>query len=158
MDFSELFHEKFMALEKAYYSKADLFKALSEDLVRGGFVKDTFCQAINERESIYPTGLKTGLINLAIPHTDVIHVIKPFVYVVKLKRSLPFIQMGTTDETVEVDTVLVLGIKDPKGQIGLLSMIMDNIGDTEFVSGLKELKNEKELTMYLKNQFRSENK
>ena len=37
-------------------------------------MKETFGQALIDREAVFPTGLKTETFEIAIPHTDVEHV------------------------------------------------------------------------------------
>lgn len=43
-------------------------------LLTQGFVKESYTKAVQEREKIFPTGLKLKKISVAMPHTDSIHV------------------------------------------------------------------------------------
>ena len=56
-------------------SREELIKYISDQMMNVGKVKDTYCNAVLERELIYPTGLNTGDIKVAIPHTDPVHVL-----------------------------------------------------------------------------------
>ena len=49
---------------------------LASLLKNGGFVKESFEKAVLDREKIFPTGLPTKPIGVAIPHTDAEHVNK----------------------------------------------------------------------------------
>lgn len=124
----------------------EFFKTSSEKLLELEFVKKSFFNAINEREKIFPTGLQMKHIIVAIPHTDVEHIIKPFVYINKLSRSqLEFVQMSTDDITIKPEYIFILGIKDPKEQVGLLSTLMELFNDEEFVKKLNNSKTEDEI-------------
>lgn len=52
----------------------EIFKFLNENLINLGYVKDSFLKGLVDREKNYPTGLKTSVCGIAIPHTDSIHI------------------------------------------------------------------------------------
>ena len=52
----------------------EIFKFLNENLINLGYVKDSFLEGLVDREKNYPTGLKTSVCGIAIPHTDSIHI------------------------------------------------------------------------------------
>lgn len=133
-------------------SVEELFRNSSDVLVELGFAKESFFNAVNEREKVYPTGLELDLLTVAIPHTDVEHVLKPFIYVHKLSNSqLEFIQMGTDDVIVKPEFIFILGIKEPKGQVELLSSLIELFNTEEFVEQLKQCKTEEGVYELLKN-------
>ena len=116
---------------------ADFFKQKAQVLSTLGYVHASFEAAISQREQEYPTGLQLEHIAIAIPHTYVEHVQRPFVYVNRLvDQTLSFIQMGTDDVEVLPQYVLILGIKDPKGQVALLAELMELFADETFVQRL----------------------
>ncbi|MDQ0174953.1 PTS sugar transporter subunit IIA [Bacillus chungangensis] len=158
MEYADLFREDLIEIEAEYSSQQEMFETICNNLFENGFVAETFKDAITKREEEYPTGILTGKMSIAIPHTDVMHVHKPFIYVVKLKKTLPFIQMGTTDEWIEVENIFMLGIKVPSEQIGLLSLMMDKLQNEQFNNGYNMISSQKEMEKYLKNNFRSEEK
>lgn len=90
-----------------------------------GVVKSTFIQAIIERERIFPTGLPTTGVKVAIPHTDDIHVNKKCVAVAVLKNPIEFQVMGTEDEFVSVEIVFMLGVKNPQEQVQMLQKLVE---------------------------------
>lgn len=156
MNFDELFDAELIRINFPCSSKDDLFKKLSTLLFEKGYVEETFKDAIIKREAEYPTGLTTGSMQLAIPHTDVVHVKQPFIFVVKLETALPFIHMGTSDQEIEVNNIFMLGIKDPSKQVNLLSLIMDKLQDQEFIKTFISINDIKQMEAFLKNNFRSE--
>src|SRR5699024_7236937 len=112
-------------------------RVISADLEEKDYIEKSFEQAIIERENNFPTGLQLEEFSIAIPHTDVIHIKKPFVAVYRLKNSINFYQMGTDDVVVSVKDLLVLVINEPKKQVGLLATLMEYFSNTDFVQQFK---------------------
>ena len=54
----------------------DVERRLAAVLEGQGYVKDTYAQAIVDREANFPTALDMGGLNVAIPHCDVVNVNK----------------------------------------------------------------------------------
>lgn len=156
MDYTKLFQKDLIEINAIYTTQNEMFEKVCDKLFQQGFVKETFKEAIQAREQAYPTGLKTDYMTIAIPHTDAVHVQKPFVYVINLKTSLPFIQMGTNDQWINVDDIFLLGIKEPGKQTGLLSLMMNKVQDEAFYYGYNKISSQKEMEAFLKNNFRSD--
>lgn len=155
MEYSDLFDSKLIKLNQKFESQRELFEYVSDILEEENYTEDTFFDAIREREKVFPTGLQTDMVNLAIPHTDVIHVKRPFIFVVTLNKPIKFIQMGTFDEWVDIDTVFVLGIKEPQEQVGLLSNIMTQFRNKYFIDAFNGIVNISKMEELLKNEFGS---
>lgn len=155
MEYSDLFDRKLIKLNQEFESQRELFEYVSDILEEENYTEDTFLEAITEREKVFPTGLQTDMVNLAIPHTDVIHVKRPFIFVVTLNKPIKFIQMGTFDEWVDIDTVFVLGIKEPQEQVGLLSNIMTQFRNKYFIDIFNSVVNISKMEELLKNEFGS---
>ncbi len=155
MEYSDLFDSKLIKLNQEFESQRELFEYVSDILEEENYTEDTFFDAIREREKVFPTGLQTDMVNLAIPHTDVIHVKRPFIFVVTLNKPIKFIQMGTFDEWVDIDTVFVLGIKEPQEQVGLLSNIMTQFRNKYFIDAFNGIVNISKMEELLKNEFGS---
>ena len=49
---------------------SDIISLLGNKMLEKGYVKDTYVDAVIERESILPTGLDIGDLCVAIPHTQ----------------------------------------------------------------------------------------
>ena len=131
---SDLTYKELININRQSKSVEEFFKESSKQLLELGFIEETFFNAINEREKIFPTGLELENLIVAIPHTDIEHIVKPFIYVNKLNESqLDFIQMGTDDVIVKPEYIFILGIKNPKGQVELLSTMIELLNNEEFV-------------------------
>ena len=155
MEYSDLFDSKLIRLNKEFESQLELFEYVSDILKEEDYTEDTFFEAVTAREKVFPTGLQTDMVNLAIPHTDVIHVKKPFIFIVTLTKPVKFVQMGTFDEWVDIDTVFFLGIKEPQEQVGLLSNIMTQFRDKHFIDAFNSMVNISKMEELLKNEFGS---
>ena len=152
MSFKELFKTELMALNMQAADQIDFFSQVSDRLLEQNVVKETFKAAISERENNYPTGLQLENFAVAIPHTDVVHVKEAFVAVNRLSNPIDFYQMGTDDVVVPVKDILVLGIKDPKKQVGLLAELMGAFADPSFVEKYEKATTIEEITALI-NQY-----
>ena len=114
----------------------DVFRELGGVVIKEGYAKDSYIEALIEREKEYPTGLDASGVGIAIPHTDISHVIKSGTAIAKLTKPVTFIQMGTDDEEVEVELVFMLAVKDPKSHLTKLQTIITMIQDPEFLKKL----------------------
>lgn len=146
MSFKELIEPKLMNLNMQVTDQTDFFNQVSDNLFEKGVVEDTFKAAIIEREKNYPTGLQLENFAVAIPHTDVVHIKEAFVAVNRLSDTINFYQMGTDDVVVPVKDILVLGIKDPKNQVGLLAELMEVFADSDFVEKYQSASTIEEIT------------
>lgn len=104
-------------------SAAGVLRAVAEQALEQGFVRDTFADALLAREKEFPTGLPTPL-PVAIPHTDPEHVLRPALAAVLLDPPVEFGEMGGADRTVAVRLAVVLMVTDPSSQVGLLSRLI----------------------------------
>lgn len=116
---------------------ADVIENLGIRLFIDGYVKDTFVDAALAREKKLPTGLPLGgEVNAAIPHTDVIHVLKPGVALATLKKPVIFKNMIEPEEDVNVRLVFLLSLEKPKSQIEMLQEIAGVLQKPETVEKL----------------------
>ena len=76
--------------------RIDFFTKLGEKLKEGGYVKDSWLDAILEREKNYPTGLECTSISVALPHVDPQHLNKPYIAIIKPKNPIEFDGMADT--------------------------------------------------------------
>jgi PTS system galactitol-specific IIA component len=104
-------------------SAADVLRAVAEQALEQGFVRETFADALLAREKQFPTGLPTPF-PVAIPHTDADHVIRPGLAAVLLDPPVEFGEMGGAERTVAVRLAVVLMVTDPSSQVGLLSRLI----------------------------------
>lgn len=106
-------------------NKEDLLASLSRLVIERGMAKESFEQAILQRESEYPTGLPFEHISIAIPHTYPEHVLRPGMVAVRLKKPVTFTLMASEDTPVEVRYVFMLLINNSEKQLFMLQSLME---------------------------------
>lgn len=142
----QMLHEDLVDFRYELKESEDVFKACNEKLLSKKYVNNGFYDAVTEREKQYPTGLKFENVEIAIPHTDIQYINTPFIYVNKLiDCDVSFVHMGTDDQLVKPEFVIILGITDPKEQVNLLSFLMKLFSDDQFISDIQQAENEKQL-------------
>ena len=99
-------------------------------------MKDTYRNAVLDREKEYPTGLSLGEYCIAIPHTFAAHVNHPAIAVAKLKNPVSFTEMGSTDTDLDVSLVMMMAISNPEEQVGLLKKILRLFSDEDILKTL----------------------
>lgn len=110
-----------------------------------GVVKDTFGQAILDREAEYPTGLPAAAFDIAIPHCASENVNETSMGVTVLSHPVEFLEMGFPDVTLKPRILFMLAIKDPKKQLETLQKIMGVIQDADLLNQLAAVNNADEL-------------
>lgn len=101
-----------------------LLQKMSDVLYEHGFVKESYQEAVIERERNFPTGLPTAGISVAIPHTDSDHVVKEGFLVGVLEQPVTFEIMASNHEYVDVELVFMLAIKKPEQQLVMLQRLI----------------------------------
>lgn len=115
----------------------EVITTLGNLLLKAGHVQPTFVAGALERESTLPTGLILGGdINAAIPHTDVIHVIRPALAMATLKKPVVFRNMVDSEEEVSVQIVFVMALKEPHQQIEMLQEVAGVLQDNNVIKAL----------------------
>lgn len=89
--------------------RVDLFTRLGAILAEKGYVKDTWLDAILEREDNYPTGLACEAVQVALPHVDPEHLLKPYIAIVKPAAPVRFDGMAGSGP-VDAQLVVNLGL------------------------------------------------
>ncbi|MBU8880649.1 PTS sugar transporter subunit IIA [Bacillus sp. FJAT-29790] len=112
-------------------SNEDILKIMASNLFEQGIVKESYIDAIIEREKNYATGLPTMGMSVAIPHTDIEHVNKKAISVGILKNTVDFGIMGDDSETTPVKLVFMLAMDQSHSQLELLQRLMQIFQNVE---------------------------
>ena len=129
-------------------TKENAIQVLATLLYEGGYVRASFGAAILEREKVFPTGLPTEPIGIAIPHTDPEHVLVSALAVGVLSHPVLFHEMGSLDDEVRVSIISMMAISDPASVVPVLRNLALVYQDPEFLSSLKDSGDE-ETVLYL---------
>lgn len=116
----------------------DFFQKFSKIMMEKGYVKDSWLDAITERERNFATGLQFESIPVAIPHVDPQHIIKPYIAIIKPKTSISFEPMaGMVDHAIDTKLIVNLGLlKHAEGQVEVLQAMMGMFMDEKAVEDI----------------------
>lgn len=110
--------------------KEDVIRQLYEKLLKNGKVKESFYDAVLEREEMYPTGLKFEKWEVAIPHVSPEHVISSTIAIAVLDDPVEFKRMDD-DSSVHVKVVFNIALDKNGKQIEVLQDIMAVFADSQ---------------------------
>ena len=104
--------------------REEFFTKLGAHLREAGYVKDTWLDAILERERNYPTGLECASASIALPHVDPEHLLKPYIAIVKPRQPIEFDGMADTG-LVNAQLVINLGrLAHAEAQVAVLQAFL----------------------------------
>ena len=139
-NYSKLIAEEWVFVDFSADSFQDLVDRMACRLEAAGYVKDTFRDALLQREAEYPTGLRFETFGVSIPHTDEIHVIKEGIVVVKLKEPITVTEIATIDNQLDVKYVFMLLLKKADSHADLLQKLVMLFTDQMCMKRLDEEK------------------
>lgn len=113
-----------LAMSSSASTQEGLFKDVNQHLVEGGFVLESFLEALTKRESEFPTGLDFGHFAIALPHIDPEHVVKPGALVCRSVRPIIFRAMDNPEQELACRLTIWPLVTDPMAQVPLLSSIL----------------------------------
>lgn len=116
----------------------DALRQMSAEFVALGVAKDSFPEALLERERVYPTGLPAIAFDIAIPHCASENVNETSMGVAVLAHPVEFLQMGSPEIILHPEILFMLAIKDPKKQIETLQKIMGVIQNANLLNAIKK--------------------
>lgn len=124
---------------------ASLINLLGGEMENLGYVKDTYVNAVIEREKGFPTGLQMGEYGIAIPHTDKEHVNESAIAIATLKEPITVHSMINPDDQVKVQLVILMAVEDPDGQVKMLSKLMGLFQDIDTLKALEDAASTEEM-------------
>lgn len=124
----------YLAVSLSGSSDQDVLGQMADAMFQEGYVTDGFHDAVIKREETFPTGLPTGAINVAIPHTDPEYVRKAAVCLGVLEEPIEFHVMGIEGEKTSVSLLFMLAIKRKEEQLGLLQKVVDICQNQEMLA------------------------
>lgn len=143
MDATELgsvyISDELVVLNLEAHTDIEAIDILARHLFDKGVVKESYINAVKEREKVFSTGLPCAEYGVAIPHTDIEHVNQDAVGIAILKNPVKFKMMGTPDIEVDVKMMFMLSLKTPHGQLSFLQALMEIFQDDEALASLVKL-------------------
>lgn len=108
---------------------------LASVLLRGGYVKESYAEALRVRELDFPTALEVpGGISVAVPHCDVEHVNTGALCVGVLKRPVIWRRMDDAAQTCPVSLVVMLALDEAHAHLEMLQKVIGLIQNQELVA------------------------
>jgi len=117
-------------------TKEEIVRRVSAPLLAAGLVKESYTNALLEREKSFPTGLPTEGIGVAIPHTDCEHVNMAAMAIGILRHPIQFQNMVDPEQGIDVRILFMLAIDEPHGQIEMLQRLTDVLQDASLLQTL----------------------
>ncbi|MGI6366657.1 MAG: PTS sugar transporter subunit IIA [Bacillota bacterium] len=143
-------NEDLVLMNQIASSRDQILMDLSDLLYTHGYVKDSFPEALLKREKEFPTGLLTSSVGIAIPHTDIDHVIRPAIAIATMVEPVTFQVMASPDETVPVHVVILMAIHKPEAQLSMLQKIIEMIQNKEALEQLHAAQSKSEVVGIVK--------
>lgn len=128
----------------------DAIDKLAHHMYDRGIVKESYIDAVKEREKVFSTGLPCADFGVAIPHTDIDHVNRDAVGIAILKNPVNFKMMGTPDVEIETKMMFMLALKTPHGQLAFLSSLMEIFQEEGLLASLVNLTDKDEIASQFK--------
>ena len=132
------FDKELLFLDELFFDREAFFEEMGRRLAAKGLVKDSFGKALSEREIVYPTGLATEPYPVALPHTDVEHVLRECISFVRFKYPVEFQHMGDPETLVRARFAFVMAIMEPQKQVKTLSNLIMMLSNQEAMTALNE--------------------
>lgn len=133
----DLLREDTIAVQLSAPDATGVIQALTGKLVASGHVTSEFADDVTAREKVFPTGLPTQPIAVAIPHADPVHVEQSAVAIGALASPVAFGQMGTDgSQQVNAQIVFLLAIKEKEKQVEMISQLMQLIQTPDLLARL----------------------
>lgn len=146
----QMFQPELIDLHITVQNEEELFELIAKRLQQTGYVNSGYLEGIKSREQVFPTGLITEYLNIALPHSDTDYIERPFIYIARTTKPIKVKQMGDNQE-MEVRDLFFLGIKEPTKQVGLLQELMILFQNEAFVEELKAIsENEQLFNLFMK--------
>lgn len=135
----DLLFEELILFDQEAEDDEDLIKQIGSIAYEKGYVTKDFYKGVIEREKLYPTGLPTNKVKVAIPHAmERNNVIKSSIIISKLKKPVPFKEMGSLEENyIPVDIVFLLAVNGTKDQLSILQNLVGIFSDDDAMMQLQ---------------------
>lgn len=145
-----VFSEEIILFDQDCNNRETAIKILADQFKQKSLVKESFYQAILDRESNYPTGLAINGTGVAIPHTDAVHIKKSQIGFMSLAEPVIFKDMVDDQNDIEVDVIFMLGLQKSEEQVKTLQKLIDLFQNQELLNEVLSCSNNKDFKKTMK--------
>lgn len=85
------------------------------------------------------------MMSIAIPHTDVVHVNQSCISITRLKKAVPFREMGNANNEVEVNLVFMLALNGSQDHLKVIQKLISLFSLEDVMKDLQKASSKKEL-------------
>lgn len=124
MELAKLLHLDLIEVPLEASNAEDAIRQLGNRLVEAGCVDEQYVTEVVNREKIFPTGLPTCGVSVAIPHTAADFVKESVLGIGVLNHPVTFGMMGNPEQTVEAKLIFLLAIQNGKNQVAALQQLV----------------------------------
>ncbi|GEK63080.1 PTS sugar transporter subunit IIA [Lactiplantibacillus argentoratensis] len=149
----EFINKNLVFPNKNFNNQNEALAFLADQLTTNGYAKSTFKAAVLKRETVFPTGLPTGNINVAIPHADWQNVTHSGIAISTLTNPIEFSNMADPNDKLQISMIFMLAIDEPHGEVKLLKELMKIVQNQKHLAQLLSYDNVNDLYIDLKDTF-----
>ena len=150
----DVFREELVLVRYVAKDAEKVLRALADVLYADGATKESYFDAMLERERAYPTGLPTEGVKVAIPHADVEHVNYSAFAIATLANPVKFGEMGgAPEDLLDVKIVMMLANADPDEQVKTLRRMVDMFDEPATLQALVESKTSAQIVTLLRSGY-----
>ncbi|MFT8362282.1 MAG: PTS sugar transporter subunit IIA [Sporolactobacillus sp.] len=131
-----LFDERDIFVHQTFHSRDDFYDFVTAHLLDENKIKPDYRASIIQREKNFPTGLNTGAIKVAIPHTDYTRSNTTQIIVTTLAQPIKFHQMDCPERTIDVSIILLILFDKPQKQLAILQQMMEIVQNQQTLNAL----------------------
>lgn len=151
MELKEFIDEKLIKVNLPCEDRNELFQMMHNEAFKYGYVESSFFDGLISRESVFPTGIKLTNYNVAIPHTDAIHIKEEFIAIIVPETPLLFKLMEDETQEEKISLVFMLGLNKAHSQLEVLKELMGLIQREDLVKQIVESKDQEQIKDILNN-------
>lgn len=144
--------EKLVLLEQTAASSSEIIGRLASLMQSCGYIGEQYLPAVLEREKIYPTGLPSEGVAVAIPHAFCDDVMKTGTAVAVLNAPVEFYNMADSDEKLSVEIVfLMANASDADSHLDDLQELMGCLSSPALLLQLKKARTPQQVAEIMAN-------
>lgn len=133
----DMLFRELVQLDMDAADQTQVFEHMADILCKHGFVKSTYLESLKEREEKYPTALPVEPYPVAIPHTNMEHILQPFIAPIRLRKSIEWREMANNDAIHHVKFIFMLGFLKSEMHVELLQLLVENFQNKELMEKLE---------------------